>query len=153
MSVLVISDLHLPFTHPRFLKFVKDVQKKYNTKQTVFIGDVVDLHALSFHEHDPDGLSPGQEKLAAKKEVAKWYKAFPKAKVCIGNHDARTVRIARKAGLPMDELKDFATSWGTPGWEWDWEFKINGVLYLHGTGASGKDDLVPASSSFHGSRD
>lgn len=135
--VLCIADIHAPFTHPRYREFCKDLKKKYRTNTTVFIGDVTDQHALSFHEHDPDGMSPGQEKIAAKKEVAAWYKAFPVAKVCIGNHDARTIRMARKAGLPMDEIKDFATTWGTPKWDWGWEHIIDNVLYTHGTGLSG----------------
>ena len=100
--VLVPGDLHLPFTHPKYLAFCKDVRRVWKTKEVVFIGDQVDAHALSFHEHDPDGMSAGDEKRAAKAGIAEWYKAFPKAKVCIGNHDARTIRLARKAGIPME---------------------------------------------------
>jgi predicted phosphodiesterase len=136
--ILCVGDLHEPFTHPRYRDFCKDVRKTWKTKETVFIGDLVDLHALSFHEHDPDGMSPGEEVRTAKAEVAKWHKTFPKARVCIGNHDARTLRLARKAGLPIEALRDFKDIWGTPTWEWDWEFDIDNVLYLHGTGASGK---------------
>jgi predicted phosphodiesterase len=136
--VLAIGDLHEPFTHPKYLAFCKDVKRMYRTKETVFIGDQVDLHAMSFHQHDVDGMSAGHEKVVAKKQIATWYKAFPNAKVCIGNHDARTIRLAAKVGMPVDDLKDFKTSWGTPNWDWQWEHEIDGVLYLHGTGASGK---------------
>lgn len=136
--VLIVSDPHAPFTHPHFRRFCNDVRKTYKTKKTVFIGDLVDSHALSFHEHDPDGMSAGDEKKAAKVQIAEWYKDFPNALVCIGNHDARSLRLAHKAGIPIEELKDFSTSWGTPNWHWEWEHEIDGVLYLHGTGASGK---------------
>jgi hypothetical protein len=136
-SVLIVGDPHEPFTHPKYRQFCKDTQRKWKTGETVFIGDLVDLHALSFHDHDPDGMSPGDEIIAARKAVGKWHKTFPDAKVCIGNHDARTIRLARKAGLPVEALKDFADIWGTPTWDWQWEHTIDNVLYLHGTGASG----------------
>lgn len=138
-NTLVIGDLHLPFTHPAYLPFCKDVKKKYKCKEIVFIGDIFDGHALSFHEHDPDGMSPGDECRLAEKQLKAWYRAFPKAKVCIGNHDARAIRLARNAGIPMRFLRDFHEVWGTPNWNWDWEHIIDSVAYLHGTMNSGKD--------------
>jgi len=137
MNVLTISDIHAPFTHPRFFEFICDVYDTYDIDEVVFSGDIVDLHALSFHEHDADGLSAGHEVLAAKRQLKKWVQKFPVAKVCIGNHDARTIRLARKAGLPVRCLRDFADIWDTPNWNWDWEHIVDGVLYTHGTGTSG----------------
>ena len=142
MNVLAISDLHAPFTHPRYFEFICDIHESHDFDEVVFLGDIVDLHALSFHEHDPDGLSPGHEIIAAKRQLRKWVEKFPEARVCIGNHDARTIRLARKAGLPMEAVKDFAEIWDTPGWDWQWEHVINDVLYTHGTGTSGVNAAV-----------
>jgi predicted phosphodiesterase len=139
MIVGIIGDTQLPFTHPGYLDFCQDQFDAFNVKQVVHIGDVVDLHALSFYEHSPNGKSAQDETEQAKREVAKWKKAFPKVKTCIGNHDARHYRTARKAGIPDQYIKTYAEIWDTPRWDWQMEHVIDGVLYEHGTGISGKD--------------
>ena len=54
--VLVIGDLHLPAEHPDYYAFIKDVKRKYRTDTTVFIGDIVDHHAISFHKKHPEEM-------------------------------------------------------------------------------------------------
>ena len=49
MRILVIGDLHLPAEREDYLQFCRDLKKKYKTNMTVFIGDVIDHHAISFH--------------------------------------------------------------------------------------------------------
>lgn len=134
-NVLIIGDLHLPFTHPEYLRFCKDTKKKYRCTEVVFAGDIVDLCGLGFWDSDADGRSTGDEMNLAREGVAQWYKAFPKAVACIGNHDARTIRHAKKHGMPLQALKSFAELWGTPEWSWDWSHEIDGILYTHGTGS------------------
>lgn len=136
-KVLVIGDLHLPYSRPNYLRFCKDVYKKYSCNETVFIGDVVDLHSISFHPKHPCLPNAAMEYEQAKKEIARWKKEFPKAGVCIGNHDSRPVRLAETVSIPEKLLKDFSEIWDTPDWKWDWEFIIDGVCYLHGTGCGG----------------
>ena len=85
--ILVIGDLHAPFVLEGYLEHCQEVYANYNCNQVIFIGDILDNHAFSYHEPDPDGLSPGSELIMAKKFVKKWYEAFPNADVCIGNHD------------------------------------------------------------------
>lgn len=139
MNVGIVADTHMPFVHPNYLRFCKDMFRKYKVDQVVFIGDVVDHHAISFHEHDCDGFTSGAELDAAREVMQKWHKAFKDAKVCLGNHDARAMRMARKVGLSCQYLRDYADIFETPTWEWDWSFRIDGVLYEHGTGTTGKD--------------
>jgi hypothetical protein len=134
-NVLIIGDLHLPWTHPKYKKFCQDTKRKYKCTEVVFIGDVVDLCGLGFWEQDPDGMSPGHEMDLAQLGVNEWKKAFPKAKVCIGNHDARTFRLAKKAGQPLKTMRSFAETWETPGWDWDFEHMIDDTLFLHGFGS------------------
>ena len=92
--ILVIGDLHAPFTLDGYLSFCKDIYAQYNCNQVIFIGDIIDAHGWSFHEQDPDGMSAGNELSVAVKKIAHWYKAFPKADVCIGNHDRLASRKA-----------------------------------------------------------
>lgn len=142
MRVGSIGDLHEPFVHPMYFRFICDTWSKWRIDLTNFVGDIVDLHALSFWEHDPNGLSAGDEYSAASKGVKRWHRRFQKAKVEIGNHDERHYRVARKHGLPDRYLRSYADVWNTPTWDWQYSHVIDGVLYEHGTGTSGKDAAI-----------
>lgn len=135
--VLAIGDLHAPFTHPGYFDFCRAVKKEFRTTRTVLIGDEADHHAMSFHEHDPDGQSPGDENRRAKAELKRWAKAFPRALVCIGNHSKLPYRQAFTAGIPSHWLKSYNEAWEIAGWRWDVSHEIDGVCYTHGTGQSG----------------
>ena len=136
--VLVIGDLHCPFDLDKYLEFCKNLKKKYNTNETVFIGDVIDNHYSSYHETDPDGFSGGQELELAVKKVAKWHKAFPKATVIIGNHDRMIMRKAFSSSIPKIWIKDYNDVLGTKGWDWQDRIVIDGVQYIHGEGGTAR---------------
>jgi len=138
MNVLAIGDTHLPFENKHYLSFCKQTQKKYKCSLTVHVGDLVDNHAISYHEHDPDGYSPYHEMLQADKSLAKWFKAFPKLKLCKGNHDMLAKRKGRTNGIPNRIIKNFRDVWNLPkGWQFEWSYEINNVLYQHGDANSG----------------
>ncbi len=86
-NTLIISDTHLPFEKEGYLEFCKRIEKRFDCTRVVHIGDLVDNHAISYHEHDPDGWSPAQEMKEVDKQLQKWYKAFPEVYLCRGNHD------------------------------------------------------------------
>tara|TARA_R110000744_G_scaffold177689_1_gene296626 strand:+ start:1043 stop:1759 length:717 start_codon:yes stop_codon:yes gene_type:complete len=136
--VLVIGDLHAPFTREGYLEHCQATYDKYNCNQVVIIGDAIDNHYSSFHEQDPDGYSAGEELQRAIDIIQKWYKQFPKAKVCIGNHDAIIGRKSFSSGLSKKWVKDYSEVLGTPGWDFKMTHTIDNVLYVHGTGCSGK---------------
>ena len=135
--VLVIGDLHEPVAHPGYLQFCRDLYKEFTCNQVVFIGDVVDWHAISFHEKEPQCPGAGDEYEQTKEKIARWHEAFPRALVTIGNHDCRPQRLAKTVNVPECFLKDYNTLWGTDGWTWDYNFLIDDVYYCHGTGTSG----------------
>ncbi|HUW45778.1 MAG TPA: metallophosphoesterase [Dehalococcoidia bacterium] len=135
--VLVCGDIHEPVSHPQYLPFCKSIGKKYKCNKTVLIGDIADLQAISFHASNPQCPGPEDERLLTKQAIRKWYKAFPKACVCIGNHDDRIRRLAESVNIPVKYLRDDKKIWGTPGWKWDYDFVIDNVYYLHGTGHGG----------------
>lgn len=136
--VLVISDLHIPAERKGALQFCKDIYKAWCCNEVVFIGDITDNHAFSFHAKHPELFGPLDEYELALKHIARWYKVFPKAKVCIGNHDELFRRQGRVVSLCDRFIKDYKDLWNTPGWDWQFEHKIDNVLYLHGTGNSGQ---------------
>ena len=144
-NVLIIGDTHLPFEHRNYLDFCVQTKKEYGCKEIIHIGDLVDNHAISYHETDPNGMSADQEMKEADKHLKKWFKAFPKVKLCRGNHDRLVDRKSRTVGLPTRCFKPFRDIWNLPtGWEDDWFFIINKVLYKHGTGYSGKYPHIQA---------
>lgn len=132
--VLVVGDLHAPFIRNGYLQFCKDVYKEYKCNEVVFIGDQVDNHASSFHDHDPDGFSAGHELDAAIGQLSHWVAAFPKAKVCIGNHDRLPMRQAVASGVSTRWVRNYSEVLKCPGWEFKEWFEIDGVKYVHGEG-------------------
>ena len=137
-NVLVVGDLHAPFIRKGYLEHCLEVYKKYNCNKVVFIGDIIDNHYSSFHEPDPDGYGAGEELDRAISHIKPWWENFPKAKVCIGNHDAIICRKAFSSGISNRWIRDYDEVLGTPGWDFKQEHNIDGVTYVHGTGTSGK---------------
>jgi len=132
-KVLVIGDLHLPFTLDGYLDHCQKIYKKYNCDTVVFIGDILDLHFSSYHETSTDGYGATEEHDLSVEMIKKWYKAFPNAHVTIGNHDSLIYRKAMTAGISKRWIQDFSQVLGTPGWKWVTDVVIDDVLYTHGT--------------------
>lgn len=133
-NVLVIGDLHAPFTKFGYLDFCKAMYVKYKCTDVVFIGDILDCHFSSFHETDPDGMGAQEELYKAKEQIAEFYKAFPVAKVALGNHDILPNRKAFSSGLSSSWIRTVDEVLDVPNWEFSEEFVIDGVLYTHGVG-------------------
>ena len=132
--ILVIGDLHCPFEREDYFDFCLETYHKYNCNQTIFIGDILDSHAYSYHEPDPNGMSAGDELELAKKHVAKWYKQFPIADVTIGNHDRLASRKAFTGGIPKQWIKSYNDVLNTPNWNWVENVTYDNVCYEHGEG-------------------
>jgi len=140
--VLVIGDLHAPFTKKGYLEHCIEVSHKYNTNHTILIGDIIDNHYSSFHSTDPDGYGAGEELDRAIDQISDWNEAFPKADVLLGNHDRIIMRKAFSAGLSARWIKEFGEVLNTPGWSFDLEFEYDNVLYIHGEGGGGEKGAI-----------
>ena len=132
--ILVIGDLHEPFCLSSYLPWCKEIYAQHNCNQVLFIGDVIDAHASSYHEQDPDGMGGGDELDLAIKKLSRWYKAFPKADVMIGNHDRIAYRKAFTGGIPKRWMKSFSDVLETPNWNYLESVEYDNVLYEHGEG-------------------
>jgi len=140
----IIGDTHIPFEREGYLAFVYNIFRKYKVKRVVHIGDLVDNHAISYHEHDPDGLSSGPEASAVMKKLDRWKMAFPKLDIIMGNHDKLPERQAKSSGLSNRFVKSFREVWELPAaWSVHPHYvEIDGVKYLHGLGASGRNGAL-----------
>jgi len=145
-NILVIGDLHAPFTLSGYLEFCKKMYIKHSCNEVVFIGDLIDNHYSSYHETDPDGHSAAMELALAKSQIREWYETFPNAKVCTGNHDVIPSRKAMTSGVSKGWVKTIGEVLDTPNWEYSEDFIIDDVLYTHGVGRKArqraKADLI-----------
>lgn len=136
--VLVIGDIHAPFALEEYLDFCFEQYKKYKCTHVIFIGDLVDNHAVSYHESDPDGLGAGEELEKSIEDIAKWYKVFPKADVTTGNHDRLIMRKAFSGNIPRRWILSYQDMFSVPGWNFGERFVYNDVQYIHGEGGTAR---------------
>ena len=131
-NVLCVGDLHCPFDLDGYVDFCIATYKKYKCNKVVFIGDVIDNHFSSYHESDPDGMGGRDELDEAIDRLAPYYKAFPDAYVCIGNHDRIVMRKSMTSNVPRRWIKSYTEVLETPNWIFTDEVSIDGVQYIHG---------------------
>jgi predicted phosphodiesterase len=135
--ILVIGDIHAPFTLDGYLEFCEDMYARYNCNQVIFIGDIIDNHYASFHATDPDGMGGGDELDVAIEHVKMWSESFPVADVCIGNHDRIIMRKAFDSQIPSRWIKSYNEVLGT-NWNWVEQIVYDDVQYIHGEGGTAR---------------
>jgi hypothetical protein len=142
-SILVISDTHIPFNHADVVSFLRHLKKKHKPDRVVHIGDEIDFHAISFHDSDPDLMSPGDELKTAIRRLKPLYKLFPEMDLLESNHGSLVYRKGKHHGLPRSVLKSYRDVLeAPPGWRWHFELILpmsNGekVYFHHGKSANG----------------
>ncbi len=123
--------------HPDAVLFLQAVREKWRTDTTVCVGDELDSHGLSVHDHNPDLPAAGEELSLGVQQLQPLYKAFPRVKVCHSNHTNRHLRQALRAGIPTAFMREYREALRAPaGWTWADEWSVDGVLFLHGEHAS-----------------
>lgn len=147
-TVLAIPDTHCPCMRDDFVEFLQEVDYEYGCTRYVHLGDLVDWHALSFHETE-HGLESAQEEYRkAKEQVHKLSKAFPNVDWLIGNHDCLPMRKAATVGIGAELMRSYEEVWELPfGWEVHPRYhklEIDGVLYQHGDQEKGGQSCIPA---------
>lgn len=144
--ILVISDLHVPYHHPDAIAFLRAIKHKYKPTRIISVGDEVDYHAISFHDSDPDLMSPGDELKKAQEVMHELYTLFPKMDIMHSNHGSLLYRRGKHHGIPRHMLKSYAAVLGIPEegdetWTWKEDLTLllpNGqhVYFHHGKGAN-----------------
>jgi len=133
-NFLVISDLHIPYHHPKAFDFLYKVYKAYKCQYVLNVGDIVDNHSGSYHESEPDAYGPEEEYELAKRYMQDLQDMFPVMTITPGNHCLIPQRKAKTVGLPSSMLSDFNRIYDLDdGWEWVDVFKFDsgkGVPHL-----------------------
>lgn len=131
--VLVVPDLQIPFEHIDALDFCKEIRDAMDIDLTINIGDEVDFYSISDYIKSTKAMSWAEEFDLAKERLQKWYKEFPKTKVCISNHTWRPYKKMENIGIPevfARSIEDVLDA--PPGWQWRHRWVIDGVNYEHG---------------------
>lgn len=151
MNCLVISDLHAPYHHRDTLDFLIALNKKHKFDKVICIGDELDYHAMSFHDHDPDLDGPAGEFQRGRQFMHELCHIFPKMTIIESNHGSIPYRKAVRHGIPSSHLLGYGdvvfgtkdkrgnitrTAFGR-GWVWKPEETLtlkNGqrVKFVHG---------------------
>ena len=135
----IIGDTHLPYELDGYLEFCVETFKKHKVDTVVHIGDLVDHHALSFHDSEPTLKGAKGEMMDARERLKPWYEAFPKLILINGNHDLIPARQLTKIGMDAEVwMRPISDVYGFPkGWSVEDEIEIDGVLYHHGYTSNG----------------
>lgn len=147
--VLVIGDLHCPYWHPDTIAFLKAIKQKYNPDRVIQIGDELDYHAISFHEHNPDLLSPGDELKTAIQKLKPLYEMFPSMDLIESNHGSLVYRKGLFHGLPRHVFKSYKEVIEAPkNWHWhfDLTIKLSNGNYCYFHHAKSSDVLATSQS-------
>ncbi|CCI88408.2 hypothetical protein BN110_037 [Yersinia phage phiR8-01] len=130
--IMVIGDLHAPYTHPDAMDFLKAVRNEYSPDMVIQMGDETDGHAISFHDSDPNLDSAGVELEKAKAVLEELYELFPNLLVCDSNHGSLVYRRAKAHGLPVQFIKKYRDilfpEHGAPEWSWADAWVLNTPL-------------------------
>ena len=141
---LVVGDIHLPYTHSEYLDFCISVYNKYNCNAVSFTGDIIDSHFSSFHSTSTESHGAKYELDMAIKQMKGWYEAFNNdtvpngISVTLGNHDLIIARKAEDAGVDKRFVRKLNEVLGCKDWIFEEQFVHDNVLYVPGTGCSGK---------------
>lgn len=134
--ILLISDMHIPYHHPDTFAFLKHLRDKYNPTRVISLGDELDKHGLSYHEHDPNLPSAGDELDLARQYVQELYEIFPVMDIIESNHGSLVYRKAKTAGIPKEYIRTYNEVLGVgSGWEWHFDLTVDlpggNSCYLH----------------------
>jgi len=130
--ILVVGDLHAPYTHVGAMPFLESVRDAYCPDMVVQVGDETDGHAISFHDSDPNLDSAGVELEKAKLVLEELHELFPNLLVCDSNHGSLVYRRAKAHGLPVQFIKKYRDilfpEHGAPAWSWADAWVLNTPL-------------------------
>lgn len=130
--ILVVGDLHAPYTHPDAIDFLRHVRDSYAPDMVIQVGDETDGHAISFHDSDVNLDSAGVELEKAKVVLEKLHDLFPNLLVCDSNHGSLVYRRAKAHGLPVQFIKKYRDilfpEHGAKKWSWADAWVLNTPL-------------------------
>lgn len=136
--ILLISDMHIPYHHPDTIGFLQRLDDQYKPTRIICLGDELDKHAMSYHDHDPDLYSAGDELRRSREYIQELYELFPEMDILESNHGSLHLRKAQTHGISKEYIKSYNEILQVgEGWQWHMDLTIqlpNGqdVYFHHG---------------------
>ncbi len=133
--------MHIPFHSVYLIPFLRAVKKKYKPDKVVCLGDELDLHGSSFHDHSPDLHSPKDELEMSIPTLRLLYKIFPEVDVLESNHGSLYYRRAAASYIPKRVIKPYRDYLEAPkGWRWHADLVLyasdgNPIYFCHAQSA------------------
>lgn len=135
----IIGDTHLPYENKDYRLWVHDIFDQQGVNYVIHIGDLIDHHALSFHDSEPSLKGAYGEYIDAMESLEPWKTTFPQLTLISGNHDLIPRRQITKLGInhdtwmrPLSHVYEFPSGWAEVE-----EIEIDGVIYHHGHTSNG----------------
>jgi len=122
-TIMLWGDSHIPYHHADYFEFLDTIKSKYRPTRVICMGDLVDNHAISYHESSPELRSAGDELEESIEYIQQLTGIFPKMEILQGNHDKLPIRKARTAGLPSRFIKNNHEVFMMPK-TWSWHNEI-----------------------------
>lgn len=135
MKILCLPDSHFPYQHKNYFVDVARLIRYFKPNLICHLGDMVDFHAISRHDPDPEADSAKTELEKAQDCVDKLIKMAGKipVKYCVGNHDNRIEKKAAQNHIPKAFLKTFRELFFLPH---TWDIKdvhyVGNIAFTHG---------------------
>lgn len=133
--ILCIPDTHFPYQHKNFFVDLARIIRYFKPLLIIHMGDLVDFHAISRHDPDPDADDISIELKKARKAIEQLKRIIKNIplKLCIGNHDNRIEKRASNAGIPKVFLTPYSKILGLPEtWGIDFDHFVDGIAFTHG---------------------
>jgi predicted phosphodiesterase len=135
--ILVISDLHFPYSHPEAIDFLSKLKSTYKPTYIVNIGDEVDMHSINVsHLVDPDLPSPHDELEIARSWIKRLEKLFPEMVILESNHGSMVMRRALASKMSRRFIKSYNDILDVND-KWIWkdkhsiDYKGKRILFAH----------------------
>ena len=110
-TVLVLSDLHVPYHDPRAIQLAVQYAKKHHRVDTLLLnGDFCDFYGISRYDKDPSRMGFAAELKMQRKLLHSLKNAFPKAKryFKIGNHEDRYQRFVNNRAPELFDVAEMS---------------------------------------------
>ena len=125
---LVISDLQVPFEHPKALEFCLRIKKEYGIPKTniLCVGDETDQYFGGQWKKDINAHHTALSEITESKEKFRpWFDAFPVMRLAISNHGTRWQRKALESDIPSILMRRYEDVIGCPKtWRWQDQWLI-----------------------------
>lgn len=158
--IYVLSDFHVPYSHPDWGDHVRDTVKQVKPEWFVINGDYADATNQSRFDVSPDAMGASDELAAVRRHSEALLKIIGrKIKLIrvLGNHEGRFAKSLTKAKLPAALRPDLNEVFGLPPGEWFHTAVIGEYAFNHGAkvGAQArqtKEGLLGGRSTVYGDK-